>query len=816
MIKSELGAVARIIIVSVLFAVHCGASAQQAENKDGFTVKGRITENPSGVPLEYATVALYSQADSSLVEGTITGSGGYFELKPNKPGRYYVIAKFLGYLPSKTAPFQLEKKQMVHQLGSISLKVEDIGIEEVSIVGERPAVSYKIDRKVIDVSGNTALQGGTAIDALQNLPSVQAKADGSVSLRGSTNFTVMIDGRQSQLTGGDALAQIPASAISKIELITNPSAKYDPDGTSGIINIITKKGLLRGHSLVANASAGNSPSASADATYTYQAAKYSLLVNAGCRSSRVDYQNSDTRTYLNAPASGAEKIETDQDGSQLRSNYFARVGGEYFITPANTLSAGAGIEIMQMKRWYDGRTLTQDTAGMLSRDGSYYKYGVGPVQFQCNIGDKHIFGENDSHFITADVTYQTSQRNKADEAHRFLADENWVQAAPASADDKSTTKDRFSSIRSELSYTRPLTGEHSAETGLSARHDQYRQDYERWSLIDATGRYTDTAHFERTIVAVYAIAKGPVLGMQYSAGLRAEQTDQQVRTDRTDWDYTYRNMGWYPSMSLTRQLSETSTLQASYSRRINRPRDQHTNPFPNISDGYVQQLPNPQLQPEYATSLELNFQKSHNAQQFTAESFYRYTDNKITRISTLRSDTVVYTSKNIGSETDAGIELSVNLKIGKWYSIQPVYTVSWNAVEGEYSGKSHNSSSIFMRGNITHTVNLWRSARLQFMSYYEGKRNTIDGKKMPMVWFAAAVKQDFLDRRLTVSLRGEDIFSTRKQRSYTYSDDADIYSMHQHDGCLLTLAASYRFNREGKHGKDAQNSKNSDSGDMEY
>lgn len=808
--------ICRHFITLIFLLIQFAIDAQTPDYKESFTVKGRIVESPAGVPLEYATVALYSQPDSSLVAGTITGSGGYFELQVNKPGKYYAVAKYLGYTPVQTAVFQLDKKQLSHQLGAINLKAEDIGIEEVSIVGQRPAVSYKIDRKVIDVSGNAALQGGTAIDALQSMPSVQAEADGSVSLRGSTNFTVMIDGRQSQLTGGDALAQIPASAIARIELITNPSARYDPDGASGIINIITKKGLLRGHSLVANASAGTSPSGSADITYTYQAANYSFLFNAGGRQSRADYQKTDARDYTVIPVSGNEHITTDQDGSNLRSNYFARIGTDFYLSPANTLTAGAALEVMQMSRSYDGQTFAQDTAGAASRDASYYKYGTWPVQQQYSIGDKHIFGANDSHFMTADFTFQTSRRDKADEAHRYVADEQWSPLAPVSADDKSTTKDRFSSLRSELSYSRPLTGTHSAEAGLSARQDAYRQYYERWSRIDASSRYTDTADFQRTILAVYAIAKGTAAGLQYSAGLRAEQTDQHTSTERYSWDYTYKNLGWYPSLSLTRQLSETSTLQASYSRRINRPRDQHTNPFPNISDGYALSLPNPKLQPEYATSLELNFQKSHNSQQFTAESFYRYTDNKITRISSLRSDTVVYTNVNIGSETDAGIELSLNLKLGKRYSIQPIYTVSWNMVEGGGSYGSGQSSSVFMRSNITQTVSLWRTARLQFMSYYNGRRKTIDGESLPAVWFSLAAKQDFFDRSLSVSLRVDDIFKTRKQESYTYSENAEIYSQHLHDGCIATLAASYRFNHGGKRAKENQNSKTSESGELDY
>ncbi len=806
----------KLSIVIAIVLMQLFSLAQPAGNGTEFTIKGKITEQASGQPLEYANIAVFSQKDSALVTGTITSTGGYFAITISKPGQYYAVADFMGYEQVQTDPFLLDKSNLVVQLGNIRLKSNAIGLADVNVVSERPAVSYKIDRKVIDVSGNAAVQGGTAIDALENIPSVSTDVDGGVSLRGSSNFTVLIDGRQTQLTGSDALAQISASEISKIELITNPSAKYDPEGTSGIINIITKKGNLRGHSMVANASAGTHPSGSADVSYTYRAKKYSLTLTAGGRKSENVFTNTDERIYLIPTETGAARIDTRQEGTRLRSNYFARVGTDIFLTPHNTLSAGAGFNVMEFGRGYDARNSTADTAGTVTNVISQQHFGVSPVQMQYSLGDKQIFGEDDNHYLSIDLTYQTSTKGKNDDAQRYLADENWKKATLEQADEQSSNFENAYSLRSDLNYSRPLTKNSTAETGFSARKDVYRQDYARWTTGDLVNRYTDTARFDRNILAAYAIMKGALGTLQYSAGLRAEQTDQNIHTVRNNWDLNYNHLGWYPSLALTRAMTETSTLQASYSKRINRPHDHHMNPFPNISDGYVLMSPNPKLEPEYATSLELNFQKIHNSQQFSAETFYRYTDNKMTRVSESQGDTLVYMYKNIGSETDAGIELSATLKLSNWYSIQPTYTMSWNMVEGSYSGNDRQASSIFTRANLTQTFSMGRSTRLQVMAYYDGKVKTIEGETLPTAWCAAAIKRDFLDRKLTVSLKAEDIFASRKREKNTYTDSSEIHSLSLRDNRTFTIAASYRFNNQGKRAQESQKKANGDSGDMDY
>lgn len=802
-----------LFIISIIF--HFGAFAQSPAGAREFSVKGRIVEKPSGQPLEYANLAVFSLRDSSLVSGTIAAMGGYFTIQIGQPGKYYAVADFMGYEQVHTDIFVLDNTNTVHQLGRIELKTSSIGLSDIDVVSERPAVSYKIDRKVIDVSGNSAIQGGTAIDALESLPSVTTDVDGSVSLRGNSNFTVLIDGRQTPLSGSDALSQIPASAISKIELITNPSAKYDPDGTSGIINIITKKGNMRGHSLVANASAGTSPSGSADASYTYRAKRYSLFVTAGGRRSENGFTTTSERIYYEPSLSGSEQIDIRQKGFRLWSNYFARVGTDLFLTADNTLYLGAGINIMDFGREYDARTTAMST-GLYENSVTHQSFDISPLQLQYNIGDRHVFGANEDHYLMGDIMFQTSQREKKDQAQRYGADTFWEAIYPAAGDAEASTDENERSFRGEFSYSRPLTDKHIVEAGVSLRNDHSRRDYSRWSNIGAQSVYTDTARFDRNIVAGYAITKGELKGIQYSAGLRAESTDQKIKTVRNNWNYTYNYLGWYPSLALTRPLTETSTLQASYSRRINRPRDQQTNPFPNLSDGYVLMTPNPNLQPEYATSLELNFQKTKGPHQLTAETFYRYTDNKMTRVSDLRGDTVVYTYINIGSETDAGLELTAVMKLSKWYSVQPVYTVSWNRVEGDFQGYYRRTSSVFTRANLTQTFGLGKKTKLQVMAYYNGKKKKIDGESLPAAWCSASVKRDFLDRKLSVSLRADDLFSSRKHESNSYSESSEIHSLSNGKGLTGTIAVSYRFNHQGKRAKESLRNQGGDSSEMDF
>jgi len=258
-------------------AVNAGGMSNLTKNGK---IKGKIIDAESKTPMEYANVAIYNKRDSKLVSGGIADGAGVFEISELPFGAYYVEANFIGFEKTTIDNIKIIPNSTTVDMGTIELAASSKEIGTVDVVAERNRIEYKIDKKVINVSQDINAAGGTAVTVLENTPSVEVDIDGNVSLRGSSSFTVLIDGRPSILSGSDALKQIPSSAIENIEIITNPSVKYDPDGMAGIINIVMKKNILAGFNGILNVNAGTGKKYGTDLTLNYKTKKYNLFFGA--------------------------------------------------------------------------------------------------------------------------------------------------------------------------------------------------------------------------------------------------------------------------------------------------------------------------------------------------------------------------------------------------------------------------------------------------------------------------------------------------------------------------------------------------------
>lgn len=805
----------------IIIAVIISQSVIEAQPPMGnFTVKGKVLEQGSNNPLEYVNVVLYSMRDSSLVAGTITTKDGSFEITSTRPGRFYLTADFIGYEKQYVEGIMLNPGNEKHVVGDIQLKQTDFGIDEVEVVGERPFVSYQVDKKVVEVSRNPMAQGGTAVDALENVPSVETDMEGNVSVRGSSEFTVLIDGRQSPLTGSDALNQIPASAIDKIEIITNPSVKYDPDGTAGIINVITKKGKLKGHSLVLNGSLGTSPMGSFDANYTYRMKRATVFAGVGYRDHRMNFETFDDREITD---SLKEKtfLRTDKTGQMQHSNISLNGGADFFLSDKNTLSVGASYSQFTFGRNFDSqiRTTRPDT---LTNQLSFTGFNVTPSTLQFDIGDKHIFGDNEDHYLAVDFLFQTRKGETDDGMELYKADQDWEMQLPALLNEKAITIEDANRMRLDVDYSLPLSNAINIETGYTLRRDESNKDYARYLFDDENNQwvknseYDDNSEFTRTINAVWVLAKGELYGIGYSFGLRGEHTNRITKTSKDSTNSKYDYLGWYPSAAISREWENGHTLQANYSKRINRPRDYHLNPFPSLSDGYSAFLPNPQLEPEYASSVELNYQKAWGRQFLAVETFFKYTDNKINRIYQVESDTLlVRTMTNLGYEKSIGGELGGNLKIFKWWYLNPVVTVYYNELEGFYTNGIRVKSSTNSRVSITNNFTLSSKTRIQLMSNYRSPEATLDGERSETYWASAAIRHSFFDRKLSAVFRVDDIFSTRKRQSTTITENTVIYSEGQRKSPMFVLSLSLKLNQTNDKRNDQRRDQNGGGGGMD-
>lgn len=820
--------ITRIILSLSLFTI--GLLSVLAQPPMGnFTVKGKIVEFESNEPLEYVNVALYNMRDSSLVTGTITQADGTFEIKVKRPGRFYLTADFIGYERQFVNNIVLKPENTVVNVGEIVKTQAKLGIGEVEVVGERPFVSYQIDKKVVDVSRNPLAQGGTAVEALENVPSIDTDIEGNVSLRGSSEFTVLIDGRQSPIAGSDALKQIPASAIDKIEIITNPSVKYDPDGTAGIINVITKKGKLKGHSLVLNTSIGTSPMGSANLNYTYRMKKATLYTGVSYRNYYMQFESRDNRTTIDS-LNQESYINTLRNGYMQHGSISLKGGIDYFLSDANTFSIGGSFNSFTFGRSFDSRieSISNSTSYQLSNTD----YKVNPNTFQLNVGDKHIFNNNKEHFLSVDFMYQSRKGDTEDELFVSNATSDWDEIKDTfQLREKALTSEDARRMRLEINYSLPVSAALNLEAGYTMRMDRSDKDYTRFLHENQSNgfipnsEFDDNSTYSRDIHAIWALAKGELYGLGYSFGLRVEGTDRLTSTEREGNNYEYKNFDYYPSAALSKEWKSGHTLQANYSRRINRPRDWYLNPFPALTDGYTAFIPNPDLEPEYASAVELNYQKSWGRQFLAVETFYRHTINEFERILTTIDDTLLARKMiNLGMEQAVGGELGGNVRIVKWWEINPVATIYYYKKVGEYNDKETIVSGTTSRLSLTNNFSVSSKTRIQFMGNYRGPSLSIDGDREETYWFSAAIRQSFLDRKLSAVFRVDDIFNTRRRAGTSITENMETksttttFSEGFRKGPFFVLSLSLNLNQNGDRRNNRRNGgdMNGEGMDMEF
>lgn len=807
----------RKIMVFLLVMTSLGNLKTQPP-RGNFYIKGKVVEETSKGPMEYVSVAVYSQRDSSLVSGTITNSNGDFEINTGRAGKFYLTADFVGFERYVSNSLVLKPGQETQILDEISIKPSSLDIDEVEVVAEKSFLTYQIDKKVVEVSKNPLAQGGTAVDALENVPSVETDMEGNVSVRGSTSFTVLIDGRQSPLSGSDALNQIPASAIDKIEIITNPSAKYDPDGTAGIINIISKKGKLEGHSFVANASIGSSPMYSFDASYSYRMKKVNVYAGMNYRNFQMDFTWTEDRFRDSVPAE--KLVSSYRNGLFRRGGASLRGGFDYFLTNSNTMSVSVALTQFLFGRSFNSKVNSTTLSNLDTYQLSSTGFEVDPYSVQFNIGDKHTFKDNSEHFLSADLTYQLSSRGSLDEIYSYFANADWENQGFSSDPEQATINGDESRVRLEIDYSNPITEKIKLEAGYSLRVDRRNQDYSRFIIISSlpvpNSGLNDNSEFSRDINAAWMLVSGKLGSVGYSFGIRGEYTNRTIKTEKDASEFKYDSLGFYPSIALSKEWEGGHQLQANYSRRVERPRDYHLSPFPSLNDGYTAFKRNPELIPENANSVELNYQKSWGRNFIALETFGRHTKNRITRVFEPDSDSLlVRTIKNLGYDLSIGAELTANLKLSEWWSVNPGISYYYYELNGVYNGGETRRSSYNSRASLTNNFALSKKTRLQLMGYYRSPSVSLDGQRDASYWLSAAARQEFLDRKLSIVLRVDDIFSTRKRISTIFTNGMRVESESFREGLMVFLSASYRFNQSNNQRGERRRNGDSGGGEVE-
>jgi outer membrane receptor protein involved in Fe transport len=792
-----------LMLIPVLGGYSQGVEPQQAP-KGGMPVPagritGKVIEAASGQAVEYATITLYRAKDSTMADGVITGRTGHFEFLLVRPGNYYIIAQFIGFRKMFISGIAIRPDKLEADLGPIELRTEVTSLGEVEIVGEVPLVEYQLDKKVVNVDQQISAQGGTAVDVLERVPSVQTDLEGNVTLRGSSSFTVLIDGKPSLLEGSDALNQIPAATIDKIEIITNPSAKYDPDGTAGIINVLTKKNALKGISGIMNVSAGTEPSYSGSLQLSYKARKTNVTFGADYADRNMKgYRESYRESYFGDTTSF---LQTNSNNLMGRESFSLRAGVDQELSRTNTLTLEGSFRMFGMKRESESRN--ENWSSIDDVRLNYFTYDIDDGNhpgWQLTFRDVQKFKPENSE-LSLQVTYNQSP-DEADMATRQdLLDDEWTDTLQNILNYRRYEGEMEKEFRGDLDFKYTLPNKGFIEAGFQTRLEHSDIDYQYFDFDTLAGDwilntdYSSRFDFVHDIQALYATYAHEFKSFSIKGGLRAEYTHRELDETGGEEDYLFEQFDIYPSAYFTYKLPLDQQVQLSYSKRVNRPRPNMLNPYPNFSDAFSSFTGNPELEPEYAHAMELNYQKYFGASYITVESYYRITTNKMTRIQALDDQGVlILTMDNIDDDRSLGIEASADIRIKKWLNINPVVTVYDYKLNSSENGEESSRSSTNWDAGLEVTADLKTSTRLRFTMDYEGPSVTVDGTREGTFFMGFAARQNFLDNNLSLTLNIRDILDSRHMKGT--SESVDFYSNNEmwRQAPVFSLTVIYKWN----------------------
>ncbi len=728
-------------------------------------IVGKMTDNQQN-PLQYVNVFLHKQADSSVIQAVATDAEGKFMFSNVPYGNYFLEFKFLGFKNKTLNNIKVSKDNRFVKIGKVTLDNDDTDIGEVVVQGQTSTVQYKIDKKVINVSQDISASGGDATDALRNVPSVDVDVNGDVTLRGSSNFTVMINGKPTILDANDALKQIPASNIEKIEIITNPSAKYDPDGDAGIINIITKNKEDDGISGKIEVGGDNNLGYKGDILLNYKKRKFSLMTEISLqkRIHPMDFSQY-TETYISQ-----DTFFKDYSGAMSRGHAGAsgKFGVSYNFNDKNNLS----FNVLAGKRGFMMSNEQKMESWFASTNNHFYsltdsKFKVMGDQLESNIDYEHKFNDK-GHKLKTYVQYSIFYPQKENNMSIDTTDAEWnvINSDEGSSIENIDRK----KLRFQADYELPINEKTKLEAGAVYRMLDVADTYT--SDLPGQPQINSNFTFNRQIFGYYTtFASSLKKVFDYQLGMRLEYTDRTIIAEET---YPLQRLDFFPTVHLSKHLPFDQQIQAGYSRRINRPRGWNLSPTLIYMDQTTARKGNPALKPEYANAFEVNYIKNFGKNYISIETYYKITENKFDRIMSTDSTLLIFTTENLNKDYSLGSEISANLVVLKMIRMNISTNLYQYRITGTLDGQPVDKQTFTWSSRAMMMTMLPTGTILQFGGFYKAPTVTLQGNMNPIFMTFGGIRQSFFKRKLNLTIQFNDIFSTMK---YSFTNSSDyLYS----------------------------------------
>ncbi len=777
----------------------------KAQEKTG-SITGSVVDKTTGIAIEGADVSIHRVRDSSFVKGGNTDASGKFTLRDVPFGRYYLKANLVGYNLSVVSGVNVNPNSLNVTLDPIKLSNSTTTTGEILVEGEKNLIEFRPDKKVFNVSKNMTSQGGMLIDLLKEIPSVTVDQDNNVSLRGGEGVKIMIDGRPFGLEGQSRTAileQTPASEVESIELITNPSAKYEAEGSTGIINIIMKKSINQGFgyngSVGLNLGTGDKYNGQFNLTLknekmnVYGNYSYNMRNNKGSGYSDRIYYNNTQLSALN------ESNTSDGRGK----SHNLKLGFDYFIDRQNTLGLIFNYRNNDRGRTNTGQYNEFDLNNSLISD--YYSTTVSDDKgksYDLNANYTMRF-KDPKQVLTADISYSSDRDDELNNSSSIYIIP--LNSTPPLRNEYSNEKnDAFSG---QTDYVHPLSKDSKIEAGYRITYKNREDDYRVENFDYTSGLFVTDLNqsnnfvYKEMINGLYGIYTNKIGNFGFSLGTRVEQTYVRGALYITGQSFDKNYIDIFPSVSLSQKITQTGEIQLSYSRRINRPRMGQLNPFRSTSFGSTNNYSegNPTLNPEFTDSYEFSFIQFLPWATITPSIFYRYTKDEISRTRTLIDSVSTLTSfVNNNSSKSYGGEMILNLMPAKFININGTFSYYRSEVDATNLEPGLTNKADSWMARAMGTFILPADFNLQMSYFYSGRRVTAQGTFEPMQSFDMAVKKDLFDKKLSLTLRVSDLFDQLKFKYNLNDVDFSENSERSRDSRTLFLNITYNFGQQDK------------------
>jgi len=812
-----------VFVIVTLFAL--AQKIPATKNGNGNNSKGTITgivhDKNSGTPVEFANVIVCKNSDSSMVNGALTNAKGRFTIDNVPYGNYFIKINFIGYGVKTMSGISINDNNTYMNVRTVYLETTATNLDAVTITGQKDQVEYNLDKKVVNVDKNLLTAGGTALDVMQTIPSVNVDIEGNVSLRGSSNVTIFVDGRPSVLT---SLDQMPASMIDRVEIVTNPSARYDPDGMSGIINIVTKRRNEAGYNAMVSANVGTGGKFSSSVNLGYNVKKFNIYTN-------LDFRRNGMKTYYD---SYRELYDNDttyvykQLSESERKGFFGdfKLGADYFINDKNTLSVYGEYNIRRFNPY--------DTTGYFNFDyndllSSYYNRQNNTKGshggYELGLDYKKEFRKKNQELLVS-LFYSNTPSITVNELTTDYYNADMTPGSIPSLVQKNLSDNLFRRFYAQVDYVHPMDKWGRIETGYKIQFRVNNQDYKSYkqSKIVDTWDYDEIASnayaYKEQLHSAYLIYANNIKKFKFQAGLRAEHVLTVMEQKTMDSTYKSNYFNLFPTVHLKYEFTDFHAIQISYSRRVNRPRSGNLNPFVNISDPMNLSAGNPYLKPEFTNSFELGHLISFKQTSFNTTLFYRETDNMVTRVlNILDSGVTISTYKNLDKGTSFGLEFIYTQGLFKWWKINANLSLFGTKYYGESTTEGFNDIHPSWTAKINSSMTFWKSFDVQLGFNYRSAYVTVQSRgdfrmgvgtrickagSLANYTFDAGLKKDFFKKSLTLTLRVSDIFNTNKSQTITEASDYYANIKRWSDSRVIYFGVSYRFNKGIKARKKIQ------------